>query len=123
MPKTVVDCGNCTPDHTSIRNMIQSRFDAVVEQTHDGGETLERLRKGGVDLVLVNRKLDRDYTDGIDVIRQIKSDEQVGNVPVMLITNYEEHQQAAVAVGAVPGFGKLSVTDPQTQSLLEPFLG
>ncbi|WP_235934992.1 response regulator [Candidatus Laterigemmans baculatus] len=103
--------------------MIQSHFDAVVEQTHDGAETLARLRKGGVDLVLVNRKLDRDYSDGLDVIRQIKSDDQLSDVPVMLVTNYEEHQQAAVAVGAVAGFGKLALSDPQTHALLEPILG
>lgn len=123
MPKTVIDCGNCGPDHNSIRNMIQRHFDAVVEQTHDGRQTLARLRKGGVDLVLVNRKLDRDYSDGMDVIRQIKADDQLKDVPVMLVTNYEEHQQAAVAIGAVAGFGKLSVSDPQTHALLEPFLG
>lgn len=123
MPKTVIDCGNCAPDHNAIRNMIQSHFDAVVEQTHDGGETLARLRQGGVDLVLVNRKLDRDYSDGMEVIRQIKSDDELSRVPVMLVTNYEEHQQAAVAIGAVAGFGKLAMSDPQTHALLEPFLG
>lgn len=123
MPKRVIDCGNCAPDHQAIRNMIQSHFDAVVEQTQDAAETLARLREGGVDLVLVNRKLDLDYSDGIDVIRQIKSDDELSGVPVMLVTNYEEHQQAAVAIGAVAGFGKLSVSDPQTHALLEPFLG
>lgn len=122
MPKTVIDCGNCGPDHNSIRNMIQSHFDAVVQQTHGSEDTLRRLRQGDVDLVIVNRKLDRDYSDGIEVIRQIKSDAQGADVPVMLISNYEEHQQAAVAIGAVPGFGKLALSDPKTPSLFEPFL-
>lgn len=122
MPKTVIDCGNCGPDHNSIRNMIQSHFDAVVQQTHGSEDTLRRLRQGDVDLVIVNRKLDRDYSDGIEVIRQIKSDAQGADVPVMLISNYEEHQQAAVAIGAVPGFGKLALSDPKTPSLFKPFL-
>lgn len=122
MPKTVIDCGNCGPDHNSIRNMIQSHFDAVVQQTHGSEDTLRRLRQGDVDLVIVNRKLDRDYSDGIEVIRQIKSEAQGADVPVMLISNYEEHQQAAVAIGAVPGFGKLALSDPKTPSLFKPFL-
>lgn len=122
MPKTVIDCGNCVPDHNSIRNMIQSRFDAVVHRTHGSEDTLARLRQGDVALVVVNRKLDRDYSDGVEVIRQIKNDPQVADVPVMLVSNYEEHQQAAVAAGAVPGFGKLALSDPQTHRLFEPFL-
>lgn len=122
MPKTVVDCGNCGPDYNSIRNLIQRNFDAVVEQTHGAEDTLARLHKGGVDLICVNRKLDRDYTDGMDVIRQIKSDDRFKETPVMLVSNYEEHQSAAVAVGAVPGFGKLSLSDPTTVDLLKPYL-
>lgn len=122
MPKTVIDCGNCGPDHSSIRNMIQSRFDAVVQRTHGPEDTLQRLREGDVALVMVNRKLDRDYSDGMDVIRQIKSDDQVGDVPVMLISNYDDHQEAAVAIGAVPGFGKLALSDPKTHALFEPYL-
>lgn len=123
MPKTVIDCGNCGPDHSAIRNLIQNHFDAVVEQTHGADDTLRRLKRGGVDLVVVNRKLDRDYSDGMEVIRQIKADESLREVPVMLVTNYPDQQQAAVAEGAVPGFGKLALSDPTTKELLTPFLG
>ena len=122
MPKTVIDCGNCGPDYSAIRNLIQRNFDAIVEQTHGPEDTLARLTKGGVSLVCVNRKLDRDYTDGMEVIRQMKADDRFKEVPVMLVSNYEEHQAAAVSVGAVPGFGKLSLSDPKTVELLKPYL-
>ncbi len=69
MPKVVVDCGNCGPDYGSIRQMIQSNFDAVVLQTHGLEDTLQLLAERDVDLITVNRKLDRDYSDGMDVIR------------------------------------------------------
>ena len=123
MPKTVVDCGNCGPDYNAIRQMVQSNFEAVVLQTHALEDTLELLAQRPVDLVTVNRKLDRDYTDGMEVIRGIKADPRFASVPVMLVTNYEEHQQAAAKEGAVRGFGKLTVRDPATVGLLEPFLG
>ena len=55
-------------------------------------------------------------------MKQIKSDPDVGSVPVMLVTNYDEHQDAAVEVGCVRGFGKLAIDDPATHDLLEPFL-
>ncbi len=123
MPKTVVDCGNCGPDYGSIRQMIQSNFDAIVLQTHGLEDTLELLAERDVDLITVNRKLDRDYSDGIEVIRQLKADPRGKDVPVMLVTNYEEHQQAAIEIGATRGFGKLSVKAPDTVKLLAPFIG
>jgi CheY-like chemotaxis protein len=123
MTKTIIDCGNCGPDYNAIRKLVQSQFDAVVLQTHALEDTLDLLAQRPIDLITVNRKLDRDYTDGMEVIRGIKADRRFAEIPVMLITNYEEHQQAAMAIGAVHGFGKLAVSDPATAALLEPYLG
>ncbi len=123
MPKTVLDCGNCGPDFNSIRQMISSNFDASVIQSHGAEDTLDILRNRQVDLVTVNRKLDRDYSDGLEVIKAIKSDPDVAAVPVMLVTNYEEHQQAAMDVGSVRGFGKLSMNEPATLEAIATVLG
>lgn len=123
MSKTVIDCGNCGPDYNSIRKLIQTHFDAVVLQTHGLEDCLELLARRPVDLVTVNRKLDRDYTDGLEVIRGIKADPRFAQLPVMLITNYEDQQDEAVAAGAVRGFGKLAIGESSTISLLQPHLG
>jgi len=123
MPKIMLDCGNCGPDYNSIRRMAKNHFAASVVQTHGVEDTLEMLRRRTVHLVTVNRKLDRDYSDGLEVIKRIKADPDVGNVPVMLVSNYEEYQQEAIAAGAVYGFGKLSIDDDSTRELLEPYLG
>jgi CheY-like chemotaxis protein len=123
MVKTVIDCGNCGPDYNAIRQMVQANFEAVVLQTHGLEDTLELLGQREVNLITVNRKLDRDYTDGMDVIRGIKSDPRFESIPVMLVTNYDEHQQSAMAEGAVRGFGKLTVRDPKTVELLQQYLG
>ncbi|PAY18323.1 MULTISPECIES: response regulator transcription factor [Pirellulaceae] len=123
MTKTVVDCGNCGPDFHSIRQFVTSNFDAVVVQSHDAEETLKLLRQRDVALVTVNRKLDRDYSDGMEVVNAIKAEEDLADVPVMLVTNYEEHQQAAMEAGCVRGFGKLALRDSRTVELLQPYLG
>lgn len=123
MTKTVVDCGNCGPDFSAIRQMLKGSFDVKVMQTHGAEDTLEALKKLPVDLVTVNRKLDRDYTDGLEVIRAIKADPEVASVPVMLVTNYDEHQQTAVEAGALYGFGKLSLNDSETHERLKAVLG
>jgi hypothetical protein len=41
----------------------------------------------------------------------------------MLVTNYAEHQEAAVAVGAIRGFGKLEFDKPETRERLAAVLG
>lgn len=123
MAKRVLDVGNCPPDHAAIRSLLERAFGAVVVQAHGPDDALAALRSAAFDLVLVNRKLDRDYSDGIEVIRQIKSDEQLRDVPVMLITNYAEHQAAAVADGALYGFGKLELQTAETRDKLTQVLG
>jgi CheY-like chemotaxis protein len=122
MAKQVLDIGNCGPDHGSLTKMLRSRFDVDVHQAHQASDALDFLRSNPVDLILVNRKLDIDYSDGIDVIKTIKAEQRFGAIPTMLVTNYEEHQQAAMAVGAERGFGKLQFNEPSTQEALARFL-
>tara|TARA_R110002049_G_scaffold50370_2_gene142953 strand:+ start:7135 stop:7515 length:381 start_codon:yes stop_codon:yes gene_type:complete len=122
MARVLLDCGNCGPDFNSIRKMASSKFGAKVLQAHGAEDAMKILRERDVDLVTVNRKLDRDYTDGIEVVKQIKADAELASVPIMLVTNYDEHQDAAVSIGCVRGFGKLAINDPATLELLQPYL-
>jgi CheY-like chemotaxis protein len=119
--KRVLDVGNCSLDHGSISALLAKHFAADVVQVPD--ETLEALRGGTFDLVLVNRKLDRDQSDGLAIIKQIKANPQLASTPCMLITNFPEHQAAAVAAGAEPGFGKSNLTASETIERLKKHLG
>ena len=100
MTKRVLDVGNCGPDFASINGFLSTQFDCQVDQAHGPQDALDLLRQHDYALVLVNRKLDQDYSDGIEIIKAIKDDADLQSVPVMLITNYAEHQDAAVAIGA-----------------------
>lgn len=122
MPKRVLDVGQCGPDHAAIRAYLTRNFECEVVQVDDGPTASAELKRGNFDLVLVNRKLDCDYSDGVDVIQSLKADPATANVPAMLITNYPEHQQAALAVGAVLGFGKLEFQKPETRARLADIL-
>jgi CheY-like chemotaxis protein len=121
MPGQILDVGQCVPDHAAIRRLLESRFGAHVEQTHALDDTLTRLRETAFDLVLINRKLDRDYSDGIEILKAIKADPHLASTPVMLVTNYPEHQELAIAAGAEPGFGKDSLSAPETIARLAKF--
>jgi two-component system chemotaxis response regulator CheY len=122
MAKCVLDVGNCVPDHGAIRAMLEHTFGAVVVQTHGTDDTLALLREGPVDLVLVNRKLDQDYSDGLEIIRAIKADAQLARIPCMLISNYPDQQEVAVAAGAEYGFGKQELHAATTRERLAAFL-
>ena len=123
MTKFILDVGNCGPDFSSITAFLTGRFDCQVDQAHGLDDTMAAMSKRDYSLVLVNRKLDRDYSDGIEIIRKLKADDSLQDVPVMLITNFPEHQDEAEKVGALRGFGKLEFDDPQTLAKLEPLLG
>lgn len=120
--KRVLDIGNCQPDHGAIRRMLEEQFEAEVAQAHGWNDAAQQLQQQPVHLVLVNRLLDRDGREGLEIIRKIKGDERFRGIPVMLVTNYEEHQQRAVEAGALPGFGKRAIGDPATVEKLRPLL-
>jgi two-component system chemotaxis response regulator CheY len=123
MPLKVLDVGNCGPDHAAIRKLLTSRFQADILQADQASDALQAIAQNPIDLVLVNRKLDIDYSDGMEVIRAIKADPKGSQIPVMLVSNYPEAQQEAIAIGAVEGFGKLALQAPETIRRLERVLG
>jgi two-component system chemotaxis response regulator CheY len=122
MAKRVLDIGNCVPDHASIRGMLEKTFQAEVVQADALDDALAALRSRPFDLILVNRKLDIDYSDGMDIVRHLKADAKFASLPCMLITNYPDQQDSAVAAGAEYGFGKKEIYAEQTKARLAKFL-
>jgi len=120
--KRVLDVGQCSPDHWSIKHLFEGELGAELVQAHLAAEALEKLHASQFDLVLVNRKFDADYSDGLELIRAIKADAALAEVPVMLISNYPEAQAEAVAAGALPGFGKAELRSPATKEKLSAVL-
>ncbi len=73
--------------------------------------------------MLVNRLLDADGSDGLEVIRAMQADPALRSIPVMLVTNYPEYQGQAMAAGAVPGFGKAALHQGETSPAAGQILG
>lgn len=122
MTKRVLDVGQCDPDHGQIVRYLSQHFTVEIDRAKLADEALARLRNQPYDLVLVNRLFDEDGYEGSAFIQRLKADPQLASLPVMLVTNYADHQQAAVALGAAPGFGKSQYDDPQTREKLARFL-
>jgi DNA-binding NarL/FixJ family response regulator len=122
MTKRVLDVGNCDLDHSQIRSLVEGQFDARVVRCHGAGDALAELRSKPADLVIVNRILDRDQSQGLDIIREIKSDDALAKTPCVLLTNVPEHQKAALAAGADGSFGKAQLQAPIAVEALKRFL-
>lgn len=121
--KRVLDVGNCDMDHGNLRRLVEGHFDAQLVRCHTQAAALSALREAPAALVLVNRQLDHDLTEGVDVIRAIKADPALAATPCMMLTNFPEHRQAAMAVGGEPSFGKRDLGSPETKALLAKYLG
>ena len=122
MTKTVLDVGNCNPDHSALSRMLLSNYDVRILRTHELKDSLEILQKEPVHLIMINRKLDMDYSDGLEILKVLKRDEKWKSIPAMIITNYPEHQEAAVEAGADYGFGKLQFAENATHERLSRYL-
>lgn len=120
MTKRVLDVGNCGPDHHSLTKLVTTNFDATVDHANQAVDALSLLDKHEYSLAVVNRLLDCDGSEGMDVVRQIKVKRPT--LPVMLVTNYDEHQQAAINAGCEPGYGKNDLFSESTVALLTKYL-
>jgi CheY-like chemotaxis protein len=118
----VLDIGQCTPDHSAIRSLLNRHFEVEVDRVMFVDEALSAMRARPYDLVLVNRLIFDDNSEGRLLIEQAKADARLKDVPIMLISNYADAQQAAEALGAVRGFGKSELHRPDTVERLAEFL-
>ncbi len=122
MSKRVLSIGNCSFDHRALSEVIESNFPAQVMKADTLPDALSQLKSGPFDLVLVNRQLDSDGSEGLQVIEQMKTDSALRHIPVMMITNFSEHQANAQQAGAVEGFGKHDLQSSEAVDKLRPFL-
>jgi CheY-like chemotaxis protein len=118
----VLSVGQCAADHYGISLTFRQAFGAEVEQAATQTKALQLLRQERFALVLVNRVFDADGDSGMDLIRQVKADESLRAVPVLLVSNYADAQREAVEAGAEPGFGKADLGRPEMLECVRPFL-
>ncbi|MEY3459982.1 MAG: hypothetical protein RL215_3139 [Planctomycetota bacterium] len=121
--KTVLSIGQCRPDGAAITYYLQSNFSAAVITADTASDAMRLLASKSFDLVLINRVLDADGSSGMDILKTIRLNETWDTLPVMLVSNYPQWQEAAVAEGAVPGFGKAELNRPETRQKIGAVLG
>jgi hypothetical protein len=122
MPKKIALVGHCGPDSSFLRIAVSRAQRDVQVLMVDDDSDLKRVLDDGVDLLLLNRQLDFgfDEHEGVALIRRIRAKYPV--VKAMLVSNYPDAQAAAVAEGALPGFGKRELSSPRVLEMLREAL-
>jgi two-component system, chemotaxis family, chemotaxis protein CheY len=122
MAKKVALVGHCGPDSSFLRIAVSRAAKDVQVVMADDTSELTQLLTDGVDLLLLNRQLDYGFDDreGVAVIRRLRP--HYPNVKMMLVSNYPEAQAAAVAEGALPGFGKRELSSPKVADMIREAL-
>lgn len=118
----VLDVGNCDPDHGAIRRMLVNNFEVEVDRVMFPVEAIDELTQRSYALVLVNRLIFADDADGLELVRTMKNRDDLRSTPIMMVSNFADAQDRAVAAGAVRGFGKASLGTPDTLSILAQYL-
>jgi hypothetical protein len=123
MSKKVVLVGHCGPDSSFLRIAVSRAGKDVQIIAADDRDELKRALECGADLLLLNRTLDFgfDEHEGVQVIRNLR--QRYPQVKMMLVSNYPEAQAAAVAEGALPGFGKRELNTSRVPELIREALG
>ncbi len=88
-------------DHTIMREglkrILEGESDiAVVAEAVDGLDALQKVRLGGLDLIVLD--LSMPGRSGVDLIRQLK--EEAPKLPILILTMHEEEQYAVRAIRA-----------------------
>jgi len=123
MPKKVLLVGHCGPDSSYLRSAIKSaEKDVAIVMADDQKELRTALDDGELDLILFNRELGYGFDErmGVDVIKYLRPN--YPGLKMMLVSNYADAQAAAVAAGAVPGFGKREIGSQRVLALLKDAL-
>ena len=113
--------GHCLPDRVALSRAVRR---ALPEAAADGVNSDRALQKalGSASLLLVNRALDGRFSDddGVALIVRLVG---AGAPPMMLISDHADAQAAAVAAGALEGFGKAALRGESTAQRLRAAAG
>jgi two-component system chemotaxis response regulator CheY len=112
----ILDVGQCGFDGPRMEELWREALGAQVDAADSAEQALECVRNEKYDLVLVNRILAFDDSPGLEVVKQLLHLHK--RPPVMLVSDRPDAQDAAVALGAVRGFGKASLGEQSTLDLV-----
>ncbi len=113
-------------DSASIRHQTQKLVEAAGFKcltANNGADALELLLNGDFELDLILSDIEMPQIDGWQLLEYIKTDENLGHIPVVLITSLaaDEHSRRAFDLGAADYIVK-PLTSEALETVTEKFL-
>lgn len=107
-----------------IRNLLKQIGFNNVEEASDGGEALDLLRAGGIDLVISDWNM--EPMTGLQLLKEVRSDDNLKDTPFIMVTaeskteNVVAAKQAGVSNYIVKPFNAETLKT-KLESVLGPF--
>jgi DNA-binding NarL/FixJ family response regulator len=121
MSLRILDVGQCGIDGPRMERLFREKLGATVSNASSIDEVRQCLKQDQCDIVLVNRDLAGDGSSGVELIASLMK--EGCQVPMMLVSDYPQAQDEAVACGALRGFGKTELDNPATLKLIQKAAG
>ena len=113
---SVLICDDHLIVRQGIKQILADADDIVLAgEAEDGPQALQRVRLGGIDVVLMDIAM--PYRDGLDVLRQLKS--EFPKVPVLMLSTYPDKQYAvrSLKLGAAGYLNKSADSQQMTSAI------
>lgn len=112
-------------DDAEVNQLLLSRIlgDYELLNAYNGGEAFERLQenKGGLDLIILDLVL--PDTNGLEVLKFIKGDDELKEIPVIVMSAQVQMEQTSMEMGAVEFWKKPFWNAQEVQNRVAKVLG
>ncbi len=112
-------------DDAEVNQLLLSRIlgDYELLNAYNGGEAFERLQenKGSLDLIILDLVL--PDTNGLEVLKFIKGDDELKEIPVIVMSAQVQLEQTSMEMGAVEFWKKPFWNAQEVQNRVAKVLG
>ena len=112
-------------DDAEVNQLLLSRIlgDYELLNAYNGGEAFERLQenKGSLDLIILDLVL--PDTNGLEVLKFIKDDDELKEIPVIVMSAQVQMEQTSMEMGAVEFWKKPFWNAQEVQNRVAKVLG
>ncbi len=111
-------------DDTQLQSLYKENLEKIadVSAALTGADGIQQARDRMPDLIILDIMLPSGM-NGFDVLRELKADEKLKSIPVLVLTNLDSEQKAAKDMGAVDYIVKANASMEEVASRVKSFLG
>ncbi len=119
----VILVGHCEHDSGKIVDSLLRAGFKEFKSADSVDEAVGFLGKEDISLFVGNRVIGSDEKGGIALVDKVKGCDEGKDIPIMILSGFEETQKEAVEHGAVQGVGKAVIASDETINEFKKYVG